>query len=103
MFPKSIQPSLKAICEKALLDKSFDQVMQLKVYNVIAEQINLELMQYKEYKWIVHVNTQQLSTMLMTSQCIWDQERDGLIEYIHKTNEFVIGIVVYGCFYRSEE
>ena len=101
MFPKSnVQPIVESVCNKLLQDKSFDQVIQLHVNDQIANEINTQLAQFTNYKWIVHVNTQQLATMLMTSQTIWDADKDGMVEYVYKTNDYVLGVVVYGCYFK---
>eukprot|EP00835_Amoeboradix_gromovi_P003425 NODE_225_length_13912_cov_0.499674.p7 type:complete len:102 gc:universal NODE_225_length_13912_cov_0.499674:12162-11857(-) len=101
MFPKDkIKVMIQGICDKSLQSKSFEQVMQLQLFNQIAQEVIDQLKQYSNYKWIVHVNIQQLATMLMTSQSIWDSDKDGLVEYVYKTSEYVLGIVVYGCYFK---
>ena len=74
--------------------------MQLHVSDEIAKDINTQLAQFTNYKWIVHVNTQQLATMLMTFQTIWDADKDGLVEYVYKAKDYLVGVAVYGCYYK---
>ena len=98
VFPaEDIKPIIVKACQDILGDKNLDQVIQLACYDLIAKEITTQLQDIPQYKWMVQVTTQQLCTITMASQCIWDKSTDGLCEHIHKTPEFIVAIVVYGC------